>query len=123
MVMQIYVTCTSNVPHVKTLCHSKKKMILYQFLKGLKDTHAQERILEASAQTEGGELPLFHAMKLAESFEMSKKSSDIVNSSGQISKLSDHQKKKQTSRQESPNNNKKKSLRAVTVVRMIIHPN
>ncbi len=49
----------------------------------------------ASAQVEGGELSLPRAMKLAESFEMSRNSQDIVNSNGQLSRLSDHQSNKQ----------------------------
>ena len=31
----------------------KNKLVMFQFVKGLKDSHAQERILEASASEEG----------------------------------------------------------------------
>ena len=50
----------------------KSKMIMYQFIRGLWDQHAQERILEASAQEEGGEMSLEKVVKLAESYEMGK---------------------------------------------------
>ena len=56
-----------------------EKMIMYQFVKGLKDTHAQERILEASAQVEGGELMLARTVKLTESFKMGKSSQEYMN--------------------------------------------
>ena len=86
----------------------REKMILFQFLKGLNDTHAQERILEASAQQEGGELGLAKAMKLAESFEMSKKSSQIVNTA-KVSKISEHPKNKNSTRQDIRKTNKKET--------------
>ena len=79
----------------------KKKMIMYQFVHCLKDHHAQERILEASEQEEGGELALEKVVKLAESFETGKQSQELVNKSGQVSKLSDHQRNKQKSCQDS----------------------
>ena len=41
-------------------------MILYQFIRGLKDSQIQSKILEASAQVEGGKLSLTHTLKLAE---------------------------------------------------------
>jgi hypothetical protein len=83
-----------------------EKMIMYQFVKGLKDTHAQERILEASAQVEGGELTLARTVKLAESFEMGKSSQEYVNKhSGQVSRISQHQQNKHSGRQSTRSNN------------------
>ena len=74
---------------------------MYQLVRGLADVSAQERILESAAQVEGGELSLTRVIKLAEAFEMGKTSQEMVNSAGQISRISDHQLKKRTSRQES----------------------
>ena len=79
---------------------------MYQFVKGLRDNHAQERILEASANEEGGELSLEKVIKFAESFEMGKNSQEIVNK-GQVSQLSEYQKGKSKSCQDTrakPNN-------------------
>ena len=77
----------------------KNKFIMYQFIRGLKDQHAQKRILEASAQEQGGEMLLERVIKLAESYEMGKISSHMVKS-GQVSKISDYQKAKNTKRQD-----------------------
>ena len=74
---------------------------MYQLVRGLADVTAQERILESAAQVEGGELSLTRVIKLAEAFEMGKSSQELVNSAGQVSKISDHQLKKRGSRQES----------------------
>ena len=63
----------------------KDKIIMYQLVRGLADVTAQERILEAAAQVEGGELSLTRVIKLAEAFEMGKSSQELVNSAGQIS--------------------------------------
>ena len=73
---------------------------MYQFVKGLKDHRCQERILEASANEEGGELSLEKVVKLAESFEMGKTSQEIVNK-GQVSCISEYQRGKSKSRQDS----------------------
>ena len=67
---------------------------MYQLVRGMADVSAQERIMEAAAQVEGGELSLTRVLKLAEAFEMGKSSQELVNASGQISRLSDHQQKK-----------------------------
>ena len=56
---------------------------MYQFIRGLSDSKAQERILEASTQVEGGELNLIRVLKLAEAFEMGKTNQQLVNASGQ----------------------------------------
>ena len=80
----------------------KNKLVMFQFVKGLKDNHAQERILEASASEHGGELSLEKVVKLAESFEMGRMSAQLVNK-GQVSKISEYQKGKQNSRLEKPN--------------------
>ena len=83
----------------------KEKIILYQFIRGLSDIHAQERILEAAAQVEGGELSLIRVLKLAEAFEMGKSSQDLINKPAQISRLSDYQKNKRDNRQNSREQN------------------
>ena len=74
-------------------------------IRGLADVQAQERIMEAAAQVEGGELSLNRVLKLAEAFEMGKSSQELVNSAGQVSRISEHRFKKQDN---SRNNNKKK---------------
>ena len=71
---------------------------MYQLIRGLADTQSQERIMEAAAQVEGGELSLTHVMKLAEAFEMGKSSQELVTSAGQISRISEHRLKKETSK-------------------------
>ena len=78
----------------------KEKTTMYQLIRGLSDVAAQERILEAAAQVEGGELGLTRVLKLAEAFEMGKTSQELVNSAGQISRISDHQLNKRNSRNE-----------------------
>ena len=72
----------------------KNKLVMFQFIKGLKDTHAQERILESAATDATGEVTLEKVVKLAESFEMGKSSAQLVNK-GQVSKISEYQKGKQ----------------------------
>lgn len=52
----------------------KEKTAMYQLIRGLHDVQAQERILEAVAQVEGGELSLSRVIKLAEAFKMGKTS-------------------------------------------------
>ena len=87
----------------------KEDMILYQFICGLKDTQIQSKILEASAQVEGGKLSLPRTLKLAESFEMSRNSQDQMNK-GTVWKLSDHQKSKRTGQQTSEERHRQTSL-------------
>ena len=77
----------------------KNKFLMYQFIRGLRDQHAQERILEASAQEQDGEMSLERVIKLAESYEMGKISSQMVKS-GQVSKISDYKKAKNNKRQD-----------------------
>ena len=89
----------------------RDKLITYQFLRGLHDTNAQERILEASAQVEGGELSLARVVKLAEAYEMGKTTQESVNKDGgQISRISQYQQQKRTGRlngNSQPKDNKK----------------
>ena len=79
---------------------------MYQLVHGLSDNTSQERILESAAQVEGGELSLTRVIKLAEAFEMGKSSQQLVNSAGQVSRISDHQLKKRGSRQETKSTNR-----------------
>ena len=87
----------------------REKTLMFQFIRGLHDIKAQERILEASAQVEGGELSLIRVLKLAEAFEMGRANQKLVNEGGQLSWLSEYQSNKRTSRQETRqvNNTKK----------------
>ena len=78
----------------------REKIIMYQFIRGLHDHKAQERILESSAQVEGGELSLIRVLKIAEAYEMGKENQKSVNQGGQLSRLSEYQASKRTSRQE-----------------------
>ena len=69
-------------------------------MRGLADPQTQERILEAAAAVEGGQLSLTRVLKIAEAHKMGKDSQSHVNSGGQLSRLSDYQAKKWNSRQE-----------------------
>ena len=69
----------------------KEKLLMYQIMRGLSDTTAQERILEAAAQVEGRELSLTRVIKQAEAFKMGKASQEMVNSAGQICRISEYQ--------------------------------
>ena len=71
---------------------------MYQLIRGLSDA--------AAAQVEGGELGLTRVLKLAEAFEMGKTSQELVNSAGQISRISDHQLNKRNSRNDRATSNK-----------------
>ena len=82
-----------------------EQAIMYQFIHGLNNFKAQERILEASAQVEGGELSLVRVLKLAEAFKMGRENQKVVNKGGQVSKLSEYQAKKITGRQENRQTN------------------
>ena len=74
---------------------------MYQFIRGLSDSMAKERILEDSAQVEGGELNLICVLKLAEAFEMGMTNQQLVNAGGQLSRISEYQSKKRASKQDS----------------------
>ena len=80
-----------------------------QFIRGLSDIQAQERILGAVANIEGGELSLTRVLKLAESFEMGKCSQELVNSAGQVSRISDHQLKRRGDRLDACQNSRKEA--------------
>lgn len=58
-------------------------IIMYQFIRGISDIAAQERILKTAAQVEGGELTLACVLKIAEAFEMGRASHQQVNQGGQ----------------------------------------
>ena len=100
-VCDLFVECSTCAKDISF----KEKVIMYQFVRGLADVHAQERILEAAAQVEGGELSLVRVLKLAEAFEMGKQSQEMVNKSGQLSRLSDYQRNKRNTRQDSRTSN------------------
>ena len=87
----------------------RERTIMFQFIRGLSDVKAQERILETAAQVEGGELSLMRVLKIAEADEMGKTSQQLVNQGGQISKLSDYQTKKRVSRQDNKPRDKSES--------------
>ena len=57
----------------------KEKTIMHQFVRGLSDQHAQERILEAAAAVKGGQLSLTKVLKIAEAHEKGKTSQTQVN--------------------------------------------
>ena len=79
----------------------KEQAIMYQLIRGMQDRDQQERVLQAAAQVDGGELTLTRAVKLVEALEMGKVSLDLVTSAGgSINRLSEHQAKKSKGRQE-----------------------
>lgn len=86
----LFMTC----PNCNADVSFKEKVIMYQLIGVISDISARESILEAAAQVEGGKLSLIRVMKLAEAFEMGRSSQELVNSTGQISKISDNQLKK-----------------------------
>ena len=94
-ICDLFVTC----PQCSHDVSYKDDFILYQFLRGLNDTGIQERILETAAQSPANKLTLIQGLKIAEAYEMGKSSQTLVNSGGQLSKISQHQQNKQTSRQ------------------------
>ena len=78
----------------------KEKTVMYQVVRGLEDRDMQERVLQAAAQVEGGEMSLTRVIKLCEALEMGKFSQDIFhNSSGSINRVSVYQRKKARSKQ------------------------
>lgn len=79
----------------------RDRIIMYQFIRGLADVSAQERILETAAQVEGGELSLARVLKIAEAFEMGRASQQLMNQGGQLSRLSEYKLKKNNARQDS----------------------
>ena len=77
----------------------KDHFIMHQFIRGLREIGAQERIMETAAQTEGGTLTMIQSLKIAEAFEIGKQSQELVNNGGQLSKISQHQINKNSNRQ------------------------
>ena len=109
--------CDFNVecPSCNTDNSFKDKSIMYQMICGLHDRDQMERVLQAAAQVEGGELSLTRVIKLLEALEMGKASQKLVDSNGSsLNRLSQHRKNKDNSRQnakesrEKPRNNKDK---------------
>merc|ERR1712082_488581 len=77
-------------------CHSdvsyKEKTIMYQLVRGLADRDMQEKVLQAAAQVEGGELSLVRVVKLCEALEVGKVSQDLITSTnGSINRVSEYQ--------------------------------
>ena len=73
---------------------------MYQMVRGLGDSECMERVLQAAAQVEGGELSLHRVVKLCEALEMGKASKQFVDQAGaSLNRLSDHQKNKSAGRQ------------------------
>ena len=77
----------------------KDQFIMHQFIRGLREIGAQERIMETAAQTETGTLTMVQSLKIAEAFEIGKQSQELVNHGGQLSKISQHQINKNSNRQ------------------------
>ena len=54
-------------------CHDdvsyKEKTVMYQLVRGIQDCEMQERVLQAAAQVERGELSLVRVIKLCEALE------------------------------------------------------
>ena len=95
--------CDYNVkcPSCKQDVSYKEKTIMYQLVRGMQDRDQQERVLQAAAQTEGGELSLARVIKLVEALEMGKVSLEMVNSAGaSINRISEYQAKKSKGRQD-----------------------
>ena len=69
---------------------------MQQFIRGLSDHTTQERILEAAAALDSGQLSLTKVLKIAEAHEMGKASQSQVNNGAQISRLSEYQAKNET---------------------------
>ena len=69
---------------------------MYQIVRGLADKETMERVLQAAAQVEGGELSLARVTKLCQALEMGKQSQQLVNSAaGSLNRLSTYQQNKQ----------------------------
>ena len=80
-------------------CHKdvsyKEKTIMYQLVRGLADREMQERVLQAAAQVEGGELSLTRVVKLCEALEVGKLSQEMLtNNNGSINRMSEYQVRK-----------------------------
>ena len=85
-------------------CHKdvsyKEKTIMYQLVRGLADREMQERVLQAAAQVEGGELSLTRVVKLCEALEVGKLSQEMLtNNNGSINRISEYQVQKSGQRQ------------------------
>ena len=73
----------------------KEKTVMYQLVRGIADKDMQERVLQAAAQVEGGELSLTRVVKLCEALEMSKLSQELVNNNnGSINRLYEYRQAK-----------------------------
>ena len=77
----------------------KDNFIMHQFIWGLRDIGAQERIMETAAQSDGCQLTMIQTLKIAEAYKIGKQSQKLVNHGGQLSKLSQHQRNKSNNRQ------------------------
>ena len=75
--------CDLNVvcPDCDTEVGFKEKTVMYQLVRGLADKEVMERVLQAAAQIEGGELSLVRIIKLCKALKMGKQSQHLVNSS------------------------------------------
>ena len=74
---------------------------MYQMIRGLHDRDQMERVLQAAAQVEGGELTLTRVIKLLEALEMGKTSQKLVDSNGStLNRMSQHRKNNDNSRQQ-----------------------
>lgn len=91
---------TVECPDCEKQVSFREKFIMYQFIRGLQDTNAQEKILETAAQVEGGEPSLIRVLKLAEAAKMVKANQKFLNQGGELSKLSKYQANKRNSRQD-----------------------
>ena len=78
---------------------------MYQFIHGLHDVQMQQKIMEAAAQVEGGELSLIRVLKLAEAFKLGKASQKLVNNGRQQNRLSDYQANKRNTQKEPRSSN------------------
>ena len=93
----LYVECPGCSSHVSF----KEKLVMYQLVRGLEDKEMLERVLQAAAQVEGGELSLNRVTKLCEALEMGKASSTLVNSaSGSLNRMSAYQRQKTDGKQQ-----------------------
>lgn len=88
----------------------KDKSVMYQMIRGLRDRDMMERVLQAAAQVEGGELSLTRVIKLLEALEMGKSSQRLVDSAGNsLNHMSQHKKNKDNGRQQQRDTREKPS--------------
>lgn len=86
----------------------KDKSIMYQMIRGLNECDQMERVPQAVAQVEGGELSLTRVIKLLEALEMGKSSQKLVDSNGSsLNRLSQHRKNKDSTRQQNRDSREK----------------